>query len=350
MIQRVSKLLQAVEHHLPTELVSARARSALHRRAAEVPSAWFSACIECRLTADADQNDLQVYATRGAGGQVALRRALARGDGAQFGQVRSFLETWTRPRSALSRALPAIWLEYDLPVAGRAPDPFAFVCLYPDYLDPIYPRHRFGPPLPAARVRSIAEAGLRATLGIVPDVRRLDLLARCARQLPMHGRMLHVVARPGSGARGRQCSDLRIGAIVPTDRVRAWLDAIGWTGAPRQLALLDRVLGGGTSLQHVQVELGDEVHAKLAIDFACSALPSQTRQWSRFIRRLSATGCAVRDKLNAAIGWMASRRVHFAGDLAPARIDQQLFFKLTTTPDSFEAKAYLCFQPRYAFV
>jgi hypothetical protein len=204
--------------------------------------------------------------------------------------------------------------------------------------------------LPAARVRSIAAAGLRAALGVAPDKRRLDLLARCAGRLPMHGRMLHVVARPRVGSGGPHHGDLRIGAIVPTDRVRAWLDAIGWTGAPRQLALLDRVLGGGASLQHVQVELGDEVRPVLAIDFMSGALPSQTRRWGQFVRRLAATGCAERDKLDAALGWMASRRIQFPGDLAPARIDQQLFFKLTTTPDSLEAKAYLGVQPRYAFV
>jgi hypothetical protein len=341
-------LLRTVERYLPRALVSRRALRALRSRAAQIPSAWFSGCVECRLTEAEDQSDLLVYATRGAGGQQALGRLLAAGGGGEFGAARPFLAAWTNRRSPLSRELSMMWLEYDLPPVGPAPDPFAFVCLYPDYLDPIYPRHRSGSPLPAARVRSIAASGLRAALRAPVERRRLDLVTRCAARLPLHGRLLHVVARPPAGDGGGSAGDLRIGAILPSDRVGAWLDEIGWPGRRQQLELLDHVLGRGTDFVHVQVELSDELRSKLAIDFADSTLPSPSPRARQFVERLAATGCAVKAKALAAFQWMRSWRFDLPGERIPTRIDHQLFFKVSTTPDAVSAKAYLLFQPRYA--
>src|SRR5690242_8558023 len=141
MLQPISELLRAVDRELPRELVSARARKALRRRAAQVPSAWFAGCVECRLLGDSDQNDLLVYATRGAGGQKHLASVLTKGQGREFGGARTLLAEWAHGRSPLARELSNLWLEYDLPVDGSAPEPFAFISLYPDYLARGCPQH-----------------------------------------------------------------------------------------------------------------------------------------------------------------------------------------------------------------
>jgi hypothetical protein len=345
MILPLSSLLSTIDEALPEVLVGPRARRALQRRARSVPSAWFSGCVECRLTDGADQVDLLVCATRGAGGQHALREVLEGPGGAQaFGTARPFLREWVRPRSRLSKELAAIWLEYDLPVARPAPEPFAFVCLYPDYLEGGYPRHRPGPPLPAARVAAIASAGLAAA-GARVGARPLALLRRCASALPLHGRMLHVVARPGLLGEA-----LRIGAILPAAGLAAWLQAVGWPGEPAQLALLRRLVGA-RDLLHVQLELADEVSPLLSLDFESASQPRDNPGWARLVGALVELGCAQRRKATAAVRWVGSRRVKVADQPVPARVDQQLFFKLTSKPGGeLQAKAYLCFHARHALL
>ncbi|HEY0467009.1 MAG TPA: hypothetical protein VGC79_22560, partial [Polyangiaceae bacterium] len=320
MLQPISVLLKAVDGQLPGDLVSTRARKALRRRAARVPSAWFAGCVECRLDGDSDQNDLLVYATRGAGGQKHLTGVLKGGAGREFGQARALLAQWAGGRSPLARELATVWLEYDLPVDGSEPDPFAFICLYPDYLADGYPRHVYGRPISARRTRRVAAAGLGAALGFDPDSHALDLVAHCAACLPANGRMFHVVAMPH-----RNHSDLRIGAIVPAVGLRAWLRSVGWPGKKRQVDVLERVLGGSTELLHVQLELGDSIRAKLSIDFECLVPPPQSPRWLQFVERLCKTGCCERDRALAAVSWLRSRPVRLPGETLPLRMDQQLF-------------------------
>jgi hypothetical protein len=345
MLTPISALLEAVDGELPRELVSQRARKALRRRAARVPSAWFAGCVECRLDGRSDQNDLLVYATRDAGGQRHLASVLARAHGAQFGRTLPLLRSWAGRRSLLGRELANLWLEYDLPPDGSQPDPFAFICLYPDYLRRGYPEHVFGPPLAASRTRRVAAAGLRAVLGRAPDPRALDLVEHCAAALPMHGRMFHVVAMPQ-----RKTSDLRVGAILPTRALRAWLAAVGWPGEQRDLGILERLIGGGMELVHAQIELGDGVRPRVAIDFESLVPAAESRRWHAFVERLTKAGCCERELALAAVNWLKSRPVRLPGENLPLRMDQQLFFKVTSSPDGLEAKAYLLFQPRHALL
>lgn len=344
MLQDISRLLEAVDERLPSELVSKRARNALKLRAQRIPSKWVAGCVECRLDADSEQNDLLVYAMRGAGGQEQLAASLASDGGSHFGGALPILAQWSRPQSKLGRELPAIWLEYDLPVDGTEPDPFVFVCLYPDYISNGYPRHVFDRSISPRRTTSTASAGLQA-LGVPVDAATLELITHCARSLPKQGRLFHIVAMPH-----RNTSDLRIGAILPHGELRNWLRAVGWPGKERQVMQLERLLGGGTELIHVQIDLGSSVRPRLSIDFEGLQHASQSPRWHGLAERLAKTGCCERERAQAAIGWLGSRPVSLPGETLPLRMDQQLFFKLTSNLNSLEAKAYLLFQPRHALL
>jgi hypothetical protein len=345
MIQPASALLSSVARFLPTRLVSQASRRALRQRAASVPGAWASACVECRLVPGEGRCDLLVYASEGDGGQRALSQTLKHGGGAEFGRSRPFLEAWSRRGSSLGKQAAAVWLEYDLPDDGVPPDPFVFVCLYPGYLSNGYPVHQPKGPQSPKKTRALAALGLRQALGKEVSAAQLALIERCTAQLPATGRLLHVVGMPD-----RPGNALRVGAIVPASKLRDWLERIDWQGSRQQVDRLLRAVGDDHDYLHAQVELTDRVEPRLALDFNLAQRPSQSRQWADFADRVvSDCGCE-KEKVHAALGWVRSRRLRFPGERWIARIDHQLFFKVSSAPDRFETKAYLCFQPRYSLL
>lgn len=344
MIAPLPALLEQIEPELPPELVGAPQRRALRARARGVPGAWHSGAIECRLTWAPAPCDFMVYATRGDGGQRALDAVLRSRRAKAFGRAQPYLREWTRRGSKLSREAAAVWVEYDVPRRGPAPDPFVFVCLYSDYLRDGYPAHQPRGAQSPRRVRALAAAGLRWASGRRPGERQLQLIARCAAALPPTGRLLHVVAIP------HRLEGVRVGAILPFGDVERWLGAIGWTGTRAQVRELFELFPGTYDYLHVQVELSEQVEPKLAFDFNLSATPARSRHWSEFAAGLASSVCCDREKLSAALRWVRSRRVQLTGDDIPVRIDQQLFFKVSSLPDSIEAKAYLCFHPHYALL
>ncbi len=288
--------------------------------------------------------DVMVYAAQGNDGQHALRDVLP-SEGKAFGAARPYLTEWTRDGSLLAREASAIWVEYDVPSKGAAPDPFVFVCLYPDYLRKGYPHHAPIGRQDEARVRATAKEGLRWALGKAPSRQQLDVITRCTRALPDDGRMLHVVGMPH-----RPGGALRIGAILPYDDVPRWLQQIDWSGTKPQLKRMRKLFGGGYDYIHVQVELSTHVHNRLAFDFNLSTTPAKNPRWKQFAGAVAAECDAEPEKLDAALAWVGSERLHFDDDPIPARLDRQLFFKVSSSPDQLEAKAYLCFHPRYSLL
>ncbi|MBL8952688.1 MAG: hypothetical protein JNK82_18050, partial [Myxococcaceae bacterium] len=207
-----------------------------------------------------------------------------------------------------------------------------------------YPHHDPKRPQSPRAVRALAAEGLEWALGRPVSKSQLKLIERCTAELPMTGRLLHVVGIPH-----RLGDDLRIGAILPCSDVERWLRAVGWPGTKAQLRELFRLVGFTSGFIHVQVELNETIGPKLALDFNIAQTPNDPR-WAPFGKRIVESCGADPERVSAALSWVGSRRVRLPSDELPARLDQQLFFKVTSRPDGLEAKAYLCFHPRYSLL
>lgn len=336
MIAPLPALLEAVASRVPAELASPHAWKRVRERAKDIPSAWDCAVFECRLDRS-PQLDLIVGALPGKGGQHSLA---AVDDHEVFGRAADIVRAWTSDAHPLARAMPVLWLEYDLPEGQPAPDPFAFVALWSDWLGPVYPRPPRGLPPPAADVRAIAELGLTVATGEAPPEDVMERLERCAASLPEHGRLLHAVRRPKAGS-----EDVRVGAVLPADAVRQWLHLIGWPGSDRAYERLRRLVGDGWSMLHVQVELGREgVRPHLSIDYN----RIDTFDWDRLAEGLVRERAAVPERAGALRRWIGTEAFTPAWADWRAVIERRVFCKLTAhDAEALEAKAYLCLQPRY---
>jgi hypothetical protein len=331
VIHSASELLSLVGRHLPPALVTPTARARLRRCATRVPAEWFAGCVECRLDSD-ERVDFLVCATRGDGGQRAIARALREGHGPAFGDTVRLLGPWGKRGTFLHREVSAVWLEYDLAVENTPP--FAFVSLYPDYLDGLDPRH-VGRPMDPRRVRALAAAGLNSLAAREVEQGTLELIEHCAESLPPSGRLLHVATMPTRGH-----DRARIGAILPYSGVRGWLARIGWRGESTQLDELFQVIGDGFAFLHVQIELDEHIRPRVAFDF-------QRGVWHEFVERLLERRSYSRDKLAAALRWPGHHSKPLADGFGRLRIERQMFFKVVASPDgSLDAKVYLCFEAR----
>lgn len=348
MARSIHEQLLALESRLPAELISPAARELLLRQAAKVPGIWRAASIECRLLPSLERVDLLVCASRGNGGQQALREVLASGEAQPaLGSARPLLEDWTRAGSLLDQQAQLVWLEYDLH-PGSESDPFVFIPLDPHYLERQRPGSGSWPRLEPAGVRALARHALGLLPGYTPDPARLDALERCAALLPPDGYLMQVVTMPQRGS-----ANLRLGALLPAMRAEPWLRAVGWTGSERQLALAREALGPGWGHLHVQLELedGGRIRPTVAFDYSLRGTSREMPDWERFIHHLARQGACDPRRGLAALEWIGSESVTFPGAKWPVRLNRTLLFKLVAHPDeSLEAKVYLCLEARHSLI
>jgi hypothetical protein len=153
--------------------------------------------------------------------------------------------------------------------------------------------------------------------------------------------VLHVAALPPS--RG---AALRLVALLPHDEVPGWLDAIGWPGSPRQLAEALALTGGPSSQAQLQLDLGETVGFRWAVEFYSPALPRNTAAWSGLVEGLVARGLCGTDKGKEVLAWIGGETERLPGTRRFVHLVRSLFIKLAAGRDrSWEAKAYLGFHP-----
>ncbi|MGK4009179.1 hypothetical protein WMF31_41655 [Sorangium sp. So ce1036] len=344
MIQPIPGLLAAVDPFLSGILASPAARRRIAERVTNLPPIWSQSCIECRLAPQAeDRCDLLFCASRQGGGQRALAARLRSGRPIpELGRAHRFWEAWADPESEIGRNVPVVWLEIDDTPEDRAPDPFVFMTLDPAYESA--PTASTG--LSPERARALAEEGLRLMLDDAPDPAALDLLERCARLLPEGGYMLHLTTMPQRGSR-----DLRVSAVMPAHQILSWLDAIGWPGDTRTLALMLDLLGLPRGLLAVHFEIGDAVRPTVALDFKSRARPNESPVWRGLLDRLVDLGACDRARGQAALDWAGTQLVDLPEAAWSMRVQRELMFKLRVQADgSLEAKAYLGIFSSYALL
>ncbi|MGK4009181.1 hypothetical protein WMF31_41665 [Sorangium sp. So ce1036] len=344
MLQPLPGLLAAVDPFLSDLLASPAARRRIAERAASLPPIWSQSCIECRLTAQAeDRCDLLFCASRQGGGQRALAARLRSGRPIpELGRAHRFWEAWADPESEIGRSVPVVWLEIDDTPDDRAPDPFVFMTLDPTYGSAESASAGLSP----ERARVLAEEGLRRMLDDTPDRAALDLFERCARLLPEGGYMLHLTTMPQRGSR-----DLRVSAVMPADQISSWLGAIGWPGDARTLALMLDLPGRPRGLLAIHFEIGDAVRPTVALDFRPHDRPNESPAWRALLDRLVDLDVCDRARGQAALDWAGTQLVDLPEAAWSMHVQRDLFFKLRVQPDgSLEAKAYLGILSSYALL
>lgn len=333
----------ALEPFLPAELVSEGAWRRLLHEAGRFSSLWQGGAFECRLEPGLERVDVLLCATRGPGGQDALRELLASGTcPPAFRPCQAYLESWCRSDSRVARDVPLLWLEYDLHPGRVTPAPLVFLGLDPHLLERLEGDASRGRRPSASRISRLAREGFTLLNGQAPEEAQLAVLERCAALLPRGGRMHHAVTMPQRGSR-----NVRLGALLPGSAVDAWLREVGWTGSSGQLASLWAVVGRTPGIQHVQLEVepGGRLRPTLAFDaYFTEAVPELAREEARVLSELVQRGACTRERAEAALRWRGAETVSLPSSEWRVRLDRTVFFKLTAHEDGrLEAKAYLCF-------
>ncbi|WP_394823104.1 hypothetical protein [Pendulispora albinea] len=332
-----STVVGALAAHAPPSLIAPPAWRRIESFVSTLPAAFFWGIFECRLAPADERVDMLLCASRRHGGDGALGRALE-GGAHRFGPITPFLQAWVEPDGPLAD-VPLIWIEHDLLAEGPSA-PFVQFCV-----DPSYPvAHET--PLEPSRLRALAARGAGLLLGEPANDGAMDRLAACAARLPEGGRIVHVGVIPHRGSR-----DLRVLAGVPTFAVQGWLAAIGWPGDQAIAADFLSLLGAHVPLASVQLDLGDAVRPTLALEFPLLTRPDRDPRWSAFIESLVARGLASPEKGRAALGWIGDATYDLPGAPWLTNVQRQLDIKLVLSADgTCEAKAYLCFHPRFVLL
>lgn len=332
-----TSLLPALRSRLEG-LVDATAWEGLLLLAGRLPAVWSFGCFEVRLAASDPRVDFSCSVSHGGNGPAALAQALAAGEEVFAAEpLRPLLESWSRPDTLLSRHVPTLWLEYDLP-GGQPQAP----CFFLTFMRPGgHGCCSLSPP----ELRGLVESALRLLPRRPGDEERLALMEHAARALPAEGRLYHVGTLP----EWRQTRALRLNATLPSSgSLGRWLRELGWTvvGSRQWRTALD-LMGDEVPTQQVGIDLDRDVVPRLALETS-----RHPRSWPDSVRRLVDRGACDERKGRAVLAWPGSDALNLPDSEWRTRIDRELAaLKVVVDPrGEAEAKAYLGFRARHALV
>lgn len=338
MIVAQHLLFDAVRPHLSRDLVSEPTARRLGAFLARLPAAFTWGGVELRLRGDDESVDFGACAAAWEGSREAIAAALDRDRELPVGSLRPFLERWSRGDGP-SAEMPHFWLEYDDPAHDDG-DPVLFFSADPQSHDP-----GSRTPIPTSHLLDIARFGLTLALGELPGA-LWDTYERCARLLVEGGRVMSVAPLH---PRGR--AELRMDASLPRQAIGPWLDAIGWPGDRRSLALLFDLLGPGWNRNNVEIDLGDDVGPALGFLYQPTAARLRKASWLPLMGRLVELGLCDRERGRAVVEWLGAETVDLPGLPWHVSVQRDLGFKLEARPDGeLRAKAYLCYWPTYTLL
>lgn len=289
---------------LGTPAVQGRIKSAL----AQMP-VLSGGGLECRLASGASAPlDLSLRTTVAAGGVARLAASPFTKEPATtpeaevaWQHLSHFAEAHQAKTSALGRAVPEAWLEFDLEKSAANLLPNFFMRL---------DDHYGCPPLlgPTAHSRQqvsleLFNHGLKQ-LGITPSGSALQALLKCLRHRPASASLKFIGAMLGREQPGFRVTM----ADVPITELTAYLQDIGWPGDHRPLVSLLYFVERHVSSVSLQLELADEVQPKLGLELAFRKETEPAPRWRELFAGLVRLGLSTPDKAAAIQEWPALLR------------------------------------------
>lgn len=314
------------------DLVTQEAGEGLADLLCRLPVVATWGCFELRLSAEDPRVDFSFCISRADGGSAATSAALSAGEEVPgWNGIRALLAEWSRPESALARAAPLAWLEYDLP-GGSLQEP----CPFFSFRD----LHQPGRTPSPAELRTVLDSLL-----LLPDRRgdepRVALLERCVRSLPAGGCVFHVGTLPA----WRRTQALRLNVGLSWENAPSWLAQLGWPQPERQWQPVVDLVGAQETYLQIGLDLDETVRPVLAPEIS-----RPSADWPPLVERLVEQGLSTEGKARAVLAWSGSERVDLPGAEWIVRLDRALeSIKIVVEPGGrVHAKAYLGFALRYA--
>ncbi|WP_438030145.1 hypothetical protein [Sorangium sp. So ce233] len=328
-------------------LVSRAARARLRSAAEGLPAGMVGGFLECPLATRGERVDLLLAARADAGGLERLARSEAWPESIRrapaWQGVLTFWSRWADRRAALFDRIPLALIEFDLEDDAQAPRlPGFHFCV-----DPAFAKHGWDAPpeapapLSAADLATLASDVLGTVTGVAPSPECLAALERCRAALPAGGRLLHL-----SAMLSRQDIPRKLNAVLPSEQLVSWLDAIGWPGDLELPARLLARFALGQRLAKVDVALGASIGPRLGLELCFPGHPASDPRWLDLLDRLVADGLCTSAQGRALTAWPGADELALPGVAWPARIERSLEIKLVADEGAVQAKAYLGFTTR----
>jgi hypothetical protein len=346
VIVHVDELLRPLSTRMPRELVSEEALATVSEVAHLLPRMSGGISLECRLEEGASQVDFMACGMLSDGSAQALADMLAsageRLRGPLWDGVRAFSREWLDARSLLAR-VPFLWLEYDLPrPLGGVPQPFAFLCVEPEFLKP--PGRALEHRKAVDAALQLASRGLEVLRGrpMAPALART--VAGCFELLPEGGVAEHVAPLD---CRGRDAVRLVMG--VPRSQLAEYVERIGWPGPRAQVEELARTWLSPLSFAEVNVDAGP-VGLGPTIGFSLPLPDEPRKSWaSDVLQRMVEQKLCTPAKRDAVLDWSGSDRVILEGYRWPSKLCRTIGLKLVCRPNEpLCVKAYPYFECRFS--
>lgn len=343
MFLPLSEIRGSLSSWLPAALAPPEAVARAERLLELLPEDFESAAFECRLGQKRSRVDFLACVTRKQGRErflssLAEHRREGRLSSAAWERVHALCTDWADPASPLYASLPLIWLEFDDAASGGAlAEPFAFLCLQPEYPAP--------PPLPEASTSPIPpqllQRGLATLMGrpLAPDVDAQ--VRRCFAQLPAGGYILHA-----SSLASRGLDAVRLVLSLPVSDVPDYLKRVGWPGPPAELTRLLAETFTATNRVGFALDAGARVHPAVGLEYYWTG---EDPRWAPLLETLIRKGACSPELRQAVLSWPGSERRTLRGEQWPLTLDRRLQLKLVYRPgEPLEAKAYLGFTARFS--
>jgi hypothetical protein len=229
-------------------------------RLAQIPRSLPPVCcvgaFEVRLEDESPQVDFEVCLRTSPAVRRQLRVWLASSDAAElvdrsegWARVVRFLSAWADPRSGLCRAVPIVWLEFDAPPGGAAPEPFVVLTLERNTFHP----HGVGDRKLLADYLAASFTLMGGALAPAVEATLRDGIA----SLPRNADFAHAAVRPGPDG------DLaRLVVRLEGRKLPDVLADIGWQGSRTELRELLDALFTTRAFHPVNLDFGSRIHPR----------------------------------------------------------------------------------------
>jgi hypothetical protein len=325
----LAQVLRAVPADLVETLVTHQQLRAAVALAETLPPIWRWCMLETRLTSASRQVDFMACFADVDNDRERVAAALPELSAAALGSAFPLVQAWAYGEHPMSRDIPIVWLEWDMPDAVPAA-PLVSGCLDVTLLD-----QRVQQPSLASQLAMVEWVVAQfPEFQVHSEIRRR--FASCLGVLPSGARLLHVAPLQ---ARGLARLRFTLG-LLPAELIR-WLHAIEWPGDLQAVYWWIAHLAPPWQRVFFQVEMDDRVHPHLSIETRTLSVASDSSDtWYEVLHILERSGLVQPERAQAVLRWPGTSAVLLQD--TQARLRRSCYLKLVLNSGvPQEAKAYL---------